>query len=90
MPTAIMFASCKNKELLRFGLESNNIRTGDDTEVSDFLATNPPLKVLHLGNNHLNDNDAVLFARALKRNTNLRYLHIGSDIADVGRDALST
>ena len=70
-------------------LSSNNIRTGGRTELPDFLATNPPLCNLFLEKNHLDDNDAILVARALKRNTNLRRLRLGqNDITVIGRDAL--
>ena len=51
-------------------MESNNIRTGGGTEIPDYLATNPPLESLYLANNNLDDNDAVLVARALKSNKN--------------------
>ena len=59
------------------------------THLPDFLATNPPLKTLRLGNNKLNDIDAVLIASALKRNTNLISLYlIRNVITDVGRKSL--
>ena len=78
-----------NKEFSWIDLRSNNIQTGGGTEIPDFLVTNPPLEILSMANNHLGDNDAVLIASALKRNTNLRNLHLGrNDITDVGRDAL--
>ena len=39
--------------------------------------------------NHLDDNDAVTIARALKQNTNLRRLHLGqNDITETGCVAL--
>ena len=42
-----------------------------------------------MSNNNLNDEDARLIARALKRNTNLKYLWLGdNDITEVGRSAL--
>ena len=50
----------------------------------------PPLKELFLARNHLNDDDALLIAHALKQNNNLQYLRLGdNDITDVGRTALS-
>ena len=71
-------------------LEGNNIRTGGSTEISDFLVTNPPLKTLYLANNHLNDDDVILIARALKLNTNLRLLRLGdNDLTEIGKNALS-
>ena len=55
------------------------------------MAANPPLEVLRLTNNHLDDNDAVMIARALKQNTNLDILCIDqNDITDTGRDAIRT
>ena len=70
--------------------DRNNIRTGGDTAISDYLATNPPLKVLHLDENKLNDEDARLIARALKCNTNLQYIYLdGNNITEVGCNALS-
>ena len=79
------------KEFSRIKLKSNDIQTGWGTEIPDFLATNPPLNRLVLTNNHLDDNDAVLIARSLKRNTNLRRLGLGHNgITDIGRDALSS
>ena len=78
-----------NKSFATIALQSNNIRTGGRTEISDFLATNPPLKRLVLTNNCLNGADATLIARALKQNTNLRRLNLGqNDLTDVGHDAL--
>ena len=64
------------KDFLYIELESNNIRTGGGTEISDFLAANPPLKQLFLSKNHLDDSDAVLIAGALKHNTNLLGLRL--------------
>ena len=78
-----------NKSFATIAFESNNIRAGGRTEIPDFLATNPPLEKLQLASNHLDDNDAKLIARALKRNTNLRRLYLGqNDITGIGRDAL--
>ena len=66
------------------------MHTGDDTAVSDYLATNPSLKLLCLSNNHLNDDDARLIAHALKRNTNLQSIYLdGNNITKVGCNALS-
>ena len=50
------------------------------------MARNPPLTHLYLAGNHLDDNDAVTIARALKQNTNLRRLHlVQNDITETGR-----
>ena len=79
-----------DKNFAEIDLERNNIRTGGDTATPDYLATNPPLKKLYLANNNLNDEDARLIARALKRNTNLEELWLDDDdITEVGVNALS-
>ena len=90
MPTSILRSLlASNKSFASIDLDSNNIETGGGTEIPDYLATNPPLEVLRLTNNHLDDNDAVMIARALKQNTNLLRFCLGqNDITDVGRDAL--
>jgi hypothetical protein len=77
------------KGFTRIDLESNSIRTGGGTETSAYLATNPPLTHLFLENNCLDDIDAGLIARALKRNTNLRRLCLGRNkITAPGIEAL--
>ena len=71
-------------------LEWNGIETGGSSEISDYLATNPPLISLYLANNHLNDDDAILIARALKQNNNLKDLRLGdNDLTEIGKNALS-
>ena len=52
-------------------LSNNNISTGGDTFISDFLKRNPMLKTLFLDGNELDDNDTIAIAGALKHNTNL-------------------
>ncbi|KAL9186889.1 hypothetical protein ACHAXT_010609 [Thalassiosira profunda] len=78
-----------NKIYDTIGVHTNNIRTMGDTHIPDYLASNPPLRSLALGKNKLDDNDAMLIAEALKRNTNLRYLWLdGNEITEVGQNAL--
>jgi hypothetical protein len=73
-------------KLERLVMSCNGITSNVTTVLSDFLATDPPLKELDLGENHLNDNDAVLIANALRSNTSLRMLDlVGISITDVGR-----
>jgi len=68
---------------------NNNVVTLGNTHIPDYIATNPPLTNLNLTINHLDDNDATLIARALKRNNKLRILCLGgNDITEVGIDAL--
>jgi len=70
-------------------LDRNNIITGGGTEIPDYIAMNPPLKILYLQNNKLNDDDATLIARALKQNTNLQSLLLGgNNITAFGIEAL--
>ena len=56
------------KELVYRG---NNVLTGGDTRLSEFIATNPPLRELVLCRNELKDEDAIRIAYALQHNTNL-------------------
>ena len=70
-------------------LSDNAIKTGGGTFISDFLAKNPILENLHIEDNHLNDNDAVAIASALKHNTKLLCLDIGgNDFTAAGWEAL--
>ena len=85
MLCSIMTAG-KNK-LKSIDLSYNMIKTGGSTFIADFLTTNPILENLMLDGNGLFDNDAISIARALKKNTNLRYLNIlGNNLADAGWD----
>lgn len=52
-----------NRNLIFIDLRENNIQTNGETHLSDYLATNPPLKKLHLEDNNLNDDDAALMHR---------------------------
>ena len=66
-----------------------NIRTGTDTELPEYLASNPPLRSLYLQNNILNDNGTILIAHALKYNTNLEELCLGNNnVTEFGSRAL--
>ena len=53
----------------------HNVLSGID-DVAAALTTNPPIKILNLSGNELNDSDAELIAQALKHNTNLREFYI--------------
>lgn len=61
----------KNK-LHVINISRNNISTGGDTFISDFLANNQMLLTLKLCGNQLDDNDANAIASALKHNTILQ------------------
>ena len=84
-----IFASDKTWDLL--DLERNNIITEGDTTIPDYIASNPPLKILYLAGNKLNDNDAKLIAKALRGNTNLKNLriHNNSGITDIGNNVFA-
>ena len=47
-----------------------------ETALSDLLAMDPPLRILKLASNRLNDNDAKSIASALRHNTNLREFYL--------------
>jgi len=72
-------------------LEGNNIQTKGGTEIPNYIMSNPPLNNLFLADNKLNDDDAIMIAKALKGNTNLEYLRININpgITDIGRTALT-
>ena len=82
----------RDKNFTIIDLDRNNFtQTGGSSAISDYLATNPSLEILCLSDNHLNDDDARLIARALKHNTNLKdiYLDGNDNITEVGCNALS-
>eukprot|EP00578_Thalassiosira_sp_NH16_P022219 CAMPEP_0181082820 /NCGR_PEP_ID=MMETSP1071-20121207/3825_1 /TAXON_ID=35127 /ORGANISM="Thalassiosira sp., Strain NH16" /LENGTH=489 /DNA_ID=CAMNT_0023164431 /DNA_START=39 /DNA_END=1508 /DNA_ORIENTATION=+ len=67
----------------------NDVSTGGNRFISDFLATNSALEILNLSRNRLDDGDATLIAGALKINTKLRLLDIRSNsIQTQGLNAL--
>jgi len=78
------------KEKLRFlDLSYNYISTNGNTFIADYLATNPILQELGLKKNRLNDIDAGHIARALRHNTNLKYLNLErNDISYSGGEVL--
>jgi len=79
------------EKLWAIDLSGNEISTGGDTFISDFLAgNNHVLKNLVLKSNQLDDNDAMAVASALKHNKNLRELNISSNnLTNLGWEALS-
>ena len=66
----MILTSGKNK-LQYIQLCNNNINTGGDTVISDFISQNSCMTYLELGDNQLDDNDAVAIASAMKYNTRL-------------------
>ena len=72
----------------RLVLSSNDITSSVITELSAFLATDPPLRYLDLDDNNLNDNDAEMLANVLRSNTTLRRLDLyENSITDAGGES---
>ncbi|EJK58871.1 hypothetical protein THAOC_20970 [Thalassiosira oceanica] len=57
-------------------LSSNDLQTNGRTDIPDLIAVNSPLEELYLYSNRLNDDDAVLIAQSLSRNTHLGRLNM--------------
>jgi hypothetical protein len=72
-------------------LSNNNIDSLGAVTIAEYLESDPPIENLFLGHNHLNDDDAILISRALKRNTNCRaiFLHL-NNFTSIGMKALLT
>ena len=69
--------------------DNNNIQTRGGTAIPEYIASNPPLTRLHLLDNVLNDDDAILIAQALKQNDNLHVIVLGGNmITHTGKEAL--
>jgi len=84
----IMKAGRKNLSVI--DMSNNDISTGGDTFLPDFLAKNPKkLNFLELSKNQLDDNDAVAIASALKHNTKLEILELeDNNFTSAGWEAL--
>ena len=80
---ATLLSTCTNlNELLL-----NNMPSGVAI-TEDCLGSNPPLQLLELKSNHLDDNDAEVLASSLKTNTHLHTLVIGGNsFSKVAEDA---
>ena len=84
-PVKRLFGGAGTDTLLKVNLSYNRIKTNGDRCIPDFLATNPPLIRLYLGNNQLTDDDALHIGLALQSNTNLRYLDLyGNALTSTG------
>jgi hypothetical protein len=72
-------------------LGNNNIGSLGAVKIAEYLESDPPIEVLSLGHNRLNDDDAILISRALKRNTNLMGINLlRNNITSMGVKALLT
>ena len=84
-----MIMNAGKSNLTSIVLSYNEISTGGDTFISDFLADNPILETLFLDGNQLDDNDAIAIASALKQNTILRTIGLrDNNISKSGWEAL--
>jgi len=82
------------KNFTEIDLEGNRIQTlsasGERlTHLPDFLRTNPPLMILNLSGNCLDDIDLGLIANALKYNNNLISLFVSYQQPGVGEEGIS-
>jgi len=72
-------------------LDNNNIDSLGAVKIAEYLEGDPPIEVLSLGHNRLNDDDAILISQALKRNTNIKQIHLRSNnFTSIGVKALLT
>jgi hypothetical protein len=72
-------------------LFNNNIDSFGAVKIAEYLESDPPVKNIDLERNQLNDNDVILFSRALKRNTNLTRINLSSNkITSIGVKVLLT
>ena len=58
-------------DVSRINLSFNDIGSPGAEVISGYLETNPPIYTLDIDYNEFNEDDAVLFSQALRRNTNL-------------------
>jgi hypothetical protein len=76
-------------EVKNIHLHNNNIDSLGAVKIAECLEGNPPIEVLFLAHNRLNDDDAILISQALKRNTNLKTINLHSNnFTSIGVKAL--
>jgi hypothetical protein len=76
-------------DISHIDLRNNNIDSLGAVIIADYLEGGPPIKHLLLGHNRLNDDDAILISQALKKNRNLKTIHIYSNnLSSIGVNAL--
>eukprot|EP00956_Cyclotella_meneghiniana_P007318 scaffold9954_cov24-Cyclotella_meneghiniana.AAC.1 len=73
----------KSKNLEKLYLYRNGLSNFGPTDMHDFLAANPALKVLSIHSNPINDEDVSYIADALKQNISLRLLSITDVIPEL-------
>ena len=78
-------------DVRRINLRKNNIDSLGAVKISEYLGSNPPIEVLFLDCNRLNDDDAILISQALKRNIELKTLSLHTNnFTSIGVKALLT
>jgi hypothetical protein len=78
-------------DVLYMDLSNNNIDSLGAVKIAEHLESDPPIEILSLHHNRLNDDDALLISQALKRNTNLTHLNLlGNKLTSTGVKALLT
>jgi hypothetical protein len=72
-------------------LDNNNIDSLGAVKIAEYLEGDPPIHRIDIDHNRLNDDDAILISQALKRNTNMRHLHLtGNTFTSIGVKELLT
>jgi Ran GTPase-activating protein (RanGAP) involved in mRNA processing and transport len=69
-------------EILSVLLQSdvkNNIDSLGAIKIAEYIGRNPPIQRIELSENRLNDDDAMLISQTLKRNTNLKLIHLDTN-----------
>ena len=70
-------------------LDYTNIDSLGAVKIAEYLGDDPPIQLITLHYNRLNDNDVILISQALKRNTNLRQIDLRSNnVTSIGVKAL--
>ena len=76
-------------DISHIDLRNNKIDSLGAVIIANYLEGDPPIEHLLLGHNRLNDHDAILISQALKKNRNLRTIHIYSNnLSSIGVNAL--
>jgi hypothetical protein len=72
-------------------LDSNNIDSLGAIKIAEYLEVDPPIEMMSLGHNRLNDDAVTLISQALKSNTNLEMTCLHSNnFTSIGVKALIT
>jgi hypothetical protein len=72
-------------------LNNNNIDSLGAVKIAEYFESDPPIHLIDLDHNRLNDDDIILISQALKRNTNLKSTYLCSNnFTSIGVNALLT